>query len=225
MIRILRLILTHTGIRTETGIIKCIQPLNHVLDNTDCNDSDPAINPDTYWYQDGDGDNYGNASVSLQQCIQPLNHVLDNTDCNDSDPAINPDTYWYQDGDEDGYGNPAISLQQCSQPMNGQYLLDNTDCDDGDPNIYPGGPDVRISGVTTTYHATLQDAYDTAAENDAIQSRDAIISEDLFIDLDKTVTFLGGYDCDYTAVSGITTISGDVTVSNGSVAMENINIQ
>jgi M6 family metalloprotease-like protein len=23
----------------------------------DCNDSDPAINPDTYWYQDGDGDN------------------------------------------------------------------------------------------------------------------------------------------------------------------------
>ncbi len=57
----------------------------------------------TSWYQDSDGDTYGNPLVSVQQCSQPINYVLDSGDCDDSNPNINPDTYWYQDNDNDGF--------------------------------------------------------------------------------------------------------------------------
>ncbi len=68
----------------------CSQPAGYVGDNTDCNDSDPFINPDTYWYPDFDGDGYGNPAISLQQCSELTDFVLDNTDCDDNDYDIYP---------------------------------------------------------------------------------------------------------------------------------------
>lgn len=63
--------------------------------NDDCNDGDPAINPNTKWYPDDDGDSYGNPSIYIYQCEQPRgnyrgNYVLDGTDCDDSDICIYP---------------------------------------------------------------------------------------------------------------------------------------
>ena len=80
-------------------------------DNTDCNDSDAAVNPgatevcngvddncdgnidegvQTTFYADADGDGYGDASSSLSACSAPEGYVTDNTDCNDGDAAVNP---------------------------------------------------------------------------------------------------------------------------------------
>ncbi len=42
------------------------------------------------WYQDVDGDGYGNAAVSQSSCIQPAGYVADNSDCNDAVAAIHP---------------------------------------------------------------------------------------------------------------------------------------
>jgi hypothetical protein len=56
----------------------------------DCDDTNPLINPATYWHPDVDGDNYGNPAISLQQCSQPAGFVLDNTDCDDNDSNIYP---------------------------------------------------------------------------------------------------------------------------------------
>ncbi|WP_224246268.1 hypothetical protein [Hyalangium gracile] len=42
-----------------------------------------------YYFQDADGDGYGNTNVfSLTACTPPTGYVLDDTDCNDSNPAI-----------------------------------------------------------------------------------------------------------------------------------------
>ncbi len=101
----------------------------------DCNDENGAINPNTVWYQDADGDTYGNSEVNLTQCEQPTGYVLDSTDCDDTDGGINPTTVWYQDADGDTYGNSGVTLTQCEQPDG--YVLDSTDCNDTNGAINP----------------------------------------------------------------------------------------
>ena len=46
--------------------------------------------PPTAWYQDLDGDTYGNPAVTLSSVAQPEGYVVNNTDCNDTVAAINP---------------------------------------------------------------------------------------------------------------------------------------
>jgi hypothetical protein len=179
----------------------------------------------TIYYQDSDHDNYGNPAVPENACTEPVDYVLDNTDCDDTDPAINPETYWYPDSDGDGYGNPTVSLQQCLQLAG--YVLDNLDCNDNDANLYPGGQPVRVVGTATIYYTTLQDAYTNinTVDGDLIQSQDVTFNGGMTINLDKSVVIEGGYDCAYSVITGVTTINGNVTITDGSVTIENFVIQ
>jgi hypothetical protein len=85
---------------------------------------------------------------------------------------------------------------------------------------------VRIAGTTPVYYDTLQLAYN-AADNygDIIEIRNVLLAESLNINLDKSVTLKGGYDCNYSARSGSTTLNGTLTISNGSVSIEDFVVQ
>ena len=168
----------------------CAAPAGYVTDNTDCNDDPGAGGAGIYpgatetcngvddncngqidegvtttFYQDADGDGFGNAALTTQACTAPAGYVTDNTDCNDDPVAggagINPaateicngvdddcdgqidegvTTTFYRDADGDGFGNTAVSTQACAAPAG--YVTDNTDCNDdaglGGAGIYPG---------------------------------------------------------------------------------------
>ena len=43
------------------------------------------------WFQDADGDGFGNPEVQQGACSQPEGYVLNNSDCNDGSDAVNPD--------------------------------------------------------------------------------------------------------------------------------------
>ncbi len=66
----------------KTGFLLCLLCLGFM--SCDSNEEDECLNPQT-WYEDQDGDMYGNADVSLEDCEQPVGYVLDNTDVNDQD--------------------------------------------------------------------------------------------------------------------------------------------
>ncbi len=107
----------------NSSIVDCTNPEGYVVDNTDCDDTDSAINPNTVWYQDSDADSFGNPAISQTQCEQPVGYVLDNTDCDDTtnDPTNNcsgggPSVWMQTEGDirySDGkvfIGNEALDI-------------------------------------------------------------------------------------------------------------------
>ena len=157
------------------------RPSGYVKNNTDCNDKNSAIHPGatekcgdgvdqdcdgnknngcptTTYYQDSDGDNYGNVNSSVEAYSKPSGYVKNNTDCNDKNSAIHPGatekcgdgvdqdcdgnknngctkTTYYRDSDGDGYGNAESNLEAYNKPTG--YVKNNTDCNDGNPNINP----------------------------------------------------------------------------------------
>ena len=167
------------------SIFSCLPapPPGYISRNNDCNDNNAAVNPlatevcntidddcdgvidegvQSTFYQDFDGDTYGNNAVSTLACAAPSGYVTNNNDCNDNNAAINPAAtevcngldddcdnfadngitfyYYYADADGDNFGNASSSVLSCSQPSG--YVLNNTDCNDNSNTVYPGAPEV-----------------------------------------------------------------------------------
>jgi len=90
----------------------CLAPPDHVLDGSDCDDTDATVNPGIYadcedgrdedcdgeidegpdstFYRDVDGDGYGDVDDTLVDCAPPEGYVWDPTDCDDTDATVNP---------------------------------------------------------------------------------------------------------------------------------------
>ena len=108
----------------------CALPSGRVPDNTDCDDENASINPETIWYEDADQDGFGALSQTLQQCETPSGFVLNREDCDDGNPEITEGWTWYGDGDGDGIGVSSDTVFACVPPAG--YVNHNGDCDDGD---------------------------------------------------------------------------------------------
>jgi hypothetical protein len=131
------------------------------------NDCDGQIDEDAddapTWYEDADGDGYGDEDSSVEACDRPDGYVADASDCDDSSDARSPDaaeycdgidnncdghidedsaldaTTWYLDDDGDGYGG-STTIISCEQPTGA--TTDDTDCDDRDASTHPGADEL-----------------------------------------------------------------------------------
>ena len=98
----------------SASLVACYEPSGHVLDATDCDDGDAAVNPD-----------------AVERC----NGYDDDCDgSSDEDDAADVTT-WYRDADADGFGDAASTDEECAVPSG--YVSDATDCDDGDSSVHP----------------------------------------------------------------------------------------
>ena len=143
------------------SVSSCVAPLGYILDGTDCNDLNAAINPDAIevcnsldddcnfiiddglpvytFYYDGDEDGYGDILSEITICndIPPAGYVIDNTDCDDSEDLIHAPTLYFADLDADLYGDPLNSDFFCSIFPPEGYATNNLDCDDSNILINP----------------------------------------------------------------------------------------
>lgn len=164
----------------NNSVTRTSRPSGYVSDKKDFNDNNANAYPGapeiadgidnngdgnidevfSIYYEDSDGDGYGNPNSSTQDTSQPAGYVIDNADCDDNNAEINPgatEIYdsidnncdgntdegavtYYSDSDGDGYGDPGNSVQDASHPAG--YVTNNTDCNDNNSDIYPGAPEL-----------------------------------------------------------------------------------
>ena len=102
------------------------------VDNNCSGDESDAIDPSD-WFEDADGDTFGNAAVSTQSCEPPEGYVDNDLDCNDQDASSVAPQTWYPDTDQDGLGDPTVSTEDCQQPSG--TVNNGDDCDDTNAEI------------------------------------------------------------------------------------------
>ncbi len=115
------------------------------------------------WFDDLDGDGFGDPDAVSTACSQPTGTTADSSDCDDSDADINPDaeelcngvdddcdgdtdadatdeSTFYADGDGDGFGDASDSTEACETPSG--HVVDDEDCDDTDADINPDADEI-----------------------------------------------------------------------------------
>jgi hypothetical protein len=121
-----------------------------------------AISPTT-WYQDVDGDGYGNASVPQSACSKPSGYVSNSTDCCDTDANAHPgQTSWFTavnacgswDWNCDGVITKEVPDTNSGPPVPSCTGLDNSGCD----QTIPSG-DSSFGGPVTCGNAVVIGSY------------------------------------------------------------------
>ena len=183
----------------------CTAPANHVSDNTDCNDNSAAANPGQAevcdnidnncdgivdeddaddaptWYDDDDGDGYGDPDDTTRACYEPAGYSDVATDCDDGVASTNPgavevcdendndcdgatdegvQSTFYADLDSDSFGDPDATIDACSAPSG--YVDNDGDCDDSEGGVYPG--------ATETCNGIDDNCNDSVDEDSAVDA-------------------------------------------------------
>lgn len=124
------------------------------VDN-DCDgrvDEEDAIDATTF-YEDADGDGYGNDEVTALACTAPEGMVEAGTDCDDENPGANPGAteIWY-DG-IDGNCDQSDDYDRDGDGFNGGP--EGMDCDDDEPTAFPAAEEVCGDGIDNDCDGSL----------------------------------------------------------------------
>ncbi len=210
----------------------------------DCDDLDPMINPsipetcdkidnncdgdideglplNTY-YEDVDGDGFGDITAVLMDCADtpPSGYVANDMDCDDANGMINPgigeicdgidndcngladdgipvNTYYF-DADGDSYGDAGISIDTCITTPPAGYVANNTDCNDSDPELNPNIVEI-CDGIDNDCNGFADDGipvntYYFDADGDSFG--DASLSTDTCISFPPVGYVANAIDCD-----------------------------
>ncbi len=127
-------------------------------------DNDTILDGQPIYYEDKDGDGYGDPLTGERFCTDPATaDVASSTvggDCDDTNADAYPEAteycngvdddcdnvidesdaedanLYYADTDSDGYGDGFSVVRDCAQPAD--TVTNHDDCDDSDPNTHPG---------------------------------------------------------------------------------------
>lgn len=153
----------------------CDPPEGFADNNEDCDDTNASVQLEATFYEDNDGDGFGNLDESTFGCDAPQGFVANSLDCDDTDPnSATADTF-YEDADGDGLGNPDVSVEACEQPDG--FVTNSNDDDDGTTGGNGGGGDSSDNGFF--YPLTIGNSwtYDVNGQEDESVVTDSFVDD------------------------------------------------
>jgi hypothetical protein len=84
---------------------------------------------------------------------------------------------------------------------------------------------VRIDGGSTVYYPSIQAAYNSAVDGNTIKLWAVTYGENLLCDRPIEITFKGGYNSGYSAITGDIMLNGSLTITNGTVISDGLSIK
>ena len=230
---------------SASSIISCQPITGWVVDDTDCDDSNNAVYPlapeicDSYdndcdgqinnglisvFFQDSDGDGFGDPTSQQTDCTSPVGFVSNANDCDDANPQISPlavefcdeldndcngqtdegvESTFYLDYDMDGFGNPNETTLACSAPQ--FYVSDSTDCSDNAATSYPGAPET-CNSVDDNCTNGIDETFLTNGQYIDIDNCGSCGNDCTLLSVDNAVTFCDDSisipDCGFTCAPG-----------------------
>ena len=125
---------------SATTYPSALETCNGVDDNCDglVDDADPLVVGQGTWYDDLDGDGFGDGATAALACVQPAGTVTTTTDCDDGAATNFPGNTELCDGlDNDCSGAPSFDAAG-ETDGDGDGFLSCAECDDADPWNQPG---------------------------------------------------------------------------------------
>lgn len=148
-----------------------------------------------------------------------------------SDSSTNTPTSWnwnFGDGGTAAAQNPSYVYQAA-----GTYTvsLTSTNAGGSDDEIKAGYISVGLCSnqpvrVGVSYYNTIQDSYSATLDGEiiTIETHIASFAEDLVFNKDISVTLAQGYNCEYSAQAPGATLAGSLTISAGTLVVEELTI-
>ncbi|MCK6520697.1 putative metal-binding motif-containing protein [Myxococcota bacterium] len=199
----------------DYSLAACETPTGYVSTAEDCDDGDGAVSPDGLevcdrvdndcdgttdepdaadaqsFYDDGDGDGYGDPAAVSRACAAPSGSVSDNTDCDDGDGGINPGAAEACDGldnDCDGGIDDGVlgSGAACAASSCGEILADQ-------PSAPSGDYSVSSDGVVSVVECDMDEGCAVVVDEDFESGASSAWSLRTTYGCSSFSTILGGY--------------------------------
>ena len=162
-----------------------IEVCNGIDDDCDGLVDGPSAADAVLFFEDTDGDGFGNSDARIGGCEAPDGYTDVEGDCDDDNADRAPDieescdgidndcdTFvdegvvgaqeWFADSDGDGFGDPEVTAAACEAPDG--FVADGTDCDDSSAEVNPGAVEQADNGIDEDCSGSDEQGWPTSSD-------------------------------------------------------------